>query len=77
MGYSNKPKYFPGDVTGEISMSIQDGDDQIATDQKKINDQVVASWDKSFWPSTGVKRLRHEQPTEQGQWRLLELPVNR
>ena len=35
MGFSNKPKYFPGDVTGEISMSIQDADDQIKTDQEK------------------------------------------
>ena len=37
-------------------MSIQDGDDQIATDQKKINDKVVASWG-SNWKSAPLNEF--------------------
>jgi hypothetical protein len=70
MGFKPKqPKFFPGDVPGEISMSIQDGDDQIKADQEKINEQVVGSWGKSFWSSEPLSDFatakRGSVPTEE------------
>jgi len=48
---SKNTEVLSGSDVDEIFISIQDGDEQIVTDQVRTNEKVVNDWPK-FWPST-------------------------